>query len=198
MTAHDPLEAAQLRVEALERENAVLRAPQRTRPNLLFSILIATATIVALVLISAFGMGVVKGVTTAIEARKQMEAAASATPQSPPAYDPATTSSKFTKKDIRIGTGRTATAGDKIEVHYQGTLENGTVFDSSYDRNAPFTFELGTGKVIKGWERGFDGMRVGGKRRLTIPPELAYGSRSIGKIPANSTLIFEVELLGVK
>jgi len=79
-----------------------------------------------------------------------------------------------------------------------GTLTDGTKFDSSVDRGQPFDFELGAGRVIKGWDEGVAGMKVGGKRKLVIPPDLGYGGRAIGKIPANSTLIFEVELLDVK
>lgn len=101
--------------------------------------------------------------------------------------------------DIVVGSGDEAIAGKVVTVNYLGTLTNGFKFDSSYDRGEPFSFILGAGQVIKGWDEGVAGMRVGGKRKLTIPPELAYGNRSIGNIiPANSTLIFEVELLGVK
>lgn len=101
-------------------------------------------------------------------------------------------------EDLKVGTGNEATAGKEVSVHYTGTLTNGQKFDSSKDRNEPFTFKLGAGQVIKGWDQGVAGMKVGGVRKLTIPPELAYGSRQVGPIPANSTLIFEVELLGVK
>jgi len=83
-------------------------------------------------------------------------------------------------------------------VHYVGTLKDGTKFDSSRDRNQPFTFTIGKGQVIKGWEEGIMGMRIGGKRMLIIPSELGYGSGGAGEIPANSTLIFEVELLDAK
>ncbi|MDV6235247.1 FKBP-type peptidyl-prolyl cis-trans isomerase [Leptospira ellisii] len=101
-------------------------------------------------------------------------------------------------KDIRVGTGKEAFSGSNVTVHYVGTLTNGKKFDSSRDRRAPFTFNLGAGEVIKGWDRGVRGMKEGGIRKLTIPPELGYGSRGAGaSIPPNSTLIFEVELLKV-
>jgi FKBP-type peptidyl-prolyl cis-trans isomerase/predicted heme/steroid binding protein len=104
----------------------------------------------------------------------------------------------LTIEDITIGTGDEAVAGKKIVVNYRGTLVNGTQFDSSYDRGTPFAFTLGAGQVIEGWDKGFAGMKVGGKRKLTISPELGYGSQSVGTIPANSTLIFEVELLKIE
>ena len=101
-------------------------------------------------------------------------------------------------EDEKVGTGDTAMAGKTITVNYKGTLLDGTVFDSSYDRGEPFSFDLGAGQVIEGWDKGFDGMKVGGKRKLTIPADMAYGNQAIGKIPANSPLIFEVELLKVE
>ncbi|MFC1710362.1 FKBP-type peptidyl-prolyl cis-trans isomerase [Patescibacteria group bacterium] len=101
-------------------------------------------------------------------------------------------------EDIEIGTGDEAVSGKTITVNYLGTLTNGIKFDSSYDRNQPFSFTLGAGEVIQGWDQGFAGMKVGGKRKLTIPPDLGYGSRAAGSIPPNSTLIFEVELLKVE
>ena len=100
-------------------------------------------------------------------------------------------------KDIIIGDGEEAVAGLIVTTHYTGTLEDGTVFDSSVERAAPFSFTLGIGQVIVGWDLGIAGMKVGGKRELTIPANLAYDNRAIGAIPANSTLYFEVELLGV-
>jgi peptidylprolyl isomerase/FKBP-type peptidyl-prolyl cis-trans isomerase FkpA len=100
-------------------------------------------------------------------------------------------------EDLTVGTGDEAISGKKITVNYKGTLTNGTQFDSSYG-SKPFSFTLGAGQVIEGWDKGFAGMKVGGKRKLTIPPELGYGSRSTGSIPPNSILIFEVELLKVE
>ena len=101
--------------------------------------------------------------------------------------------------DVKVGTGAEATAGKSVTVHYVGTLTDGSKFDSSRDRNQGFTFRLGAGQVIQGWDRGVAGMKVGGVRKLTIPPEMGYGARGFGSvIPPNSTLIFEVELLDVK
>jgi FKBP-type peptidyl-prolyl cis-trans isomerase len=101
--------------------------------------------------------------------------------------------------DKKIGTGAEAVAGKRVTVHYVGTLTDGAKFDSSRDRGQGFSFRLGAGEVIQGWDQGVAGMKVGGLRKLTIPPELGYGSRGFpGAIPPNSTLIFEVELLDVK
>lgn len=101
-------------------------------------------------------------------------------------------------QDLIVGSGPTAVSGQIIAVNYIGTLINGTKFDSSYDRGQPFQFILGAGQVIKGWDIGVAGMKVGGKRRLVISPELAYGARAMGPIPANSILLFDVELLAVQ
>ncbi|MCW7497561.1 FKBP-type peptidyl-prolyl cis-trans isomerase [Leptospira levettii] len=99
--------------------------------------------------------------------------------------------------DLVIGKGDEAFSGSYVTVHYVGKLQNGTKFDSSRDRNRPFEFNLGAGEVVKGWDKGIKGMRVGGKRKLIIPPELGYGSKRVGNIPPDSTLIFEVELLKI-
>ena len=108
-----------------------------------------------------------------------------------------TTESGLIIEDLEIGKGDEATSGQTVTVNYTGTLTNGDQFDTSIGR-APFSFPLGAGRVIKGWDEGVAGMKVGGKRKLTIPPQLGYGSRGAGNvIPANATLIFEVELLKV-
>ena len=102
-------------------------------------------------------------------------------------------------EDLEVGTGAEAQAGQMVTVHYTGWLTDGQKFDSSKDRNDPFVFPLGQGMVIKGWDQGVVGMKVGGKRKLTIPPELGYGARGAGGvIPPYATLVFEVELLGTK
>jgi len=110
-----------------------------------------------------------------------------------------TTPSGLQYEDIQPGTGDEAVAGKSVEVHYTGWLTDGTKFDSSHDRRSPFSFNLGAGRVIKGWDEGVAGMKVGGKRKLTIPPDLGYGARGAGGlIPPGATLVFEVELLKVK
>ncbi len=107
-----------------------------------------------------------------------------------------TTASGLSYVDLKVGTGRAAGVGDTLIVHYTGWLKNGTVFDSSIRRQVPFKFTLGKGLVIKGWEEGILGMKVGGKRKLTLPPRLAYGDQGAGGvIPPKSVLIFEIELL---
>jgi FKBP-type peptidyl-prolyl cis-trans isomerase len=102
--------------------------------------------------------------------------------------------------DIRVGNGDTAKEGSHVRVHYTGWLTNGKKFDSSVDAGRPFDFTIGNGEVIKGWDEGVSGMRIGGKRQLRIPPGLAYGAEGTpgGPIPANATLIFDVQLLGVQ
>lgn len=102
-------------------------------------------------------------------------------------------------EELKVGTGAEAKKGNTVSVHYVGTLTTGSKFDSSRDRNAPFNFLLGAGQVIQGWDQGVAGMKVGGLRRLTVPPELGYGPMGYPPvIPGNSTLVFEVELLGVQ
>ncbi|ADO68809.1 FKBP-type peptidyl-prolyl cis-trans isomerase [Stigmatella aurantiaca] len=102
-------------------------------------------------------------------------------------------------EDVKVGTGAEAVVGKSVTVHYVGTLTTGAKFDSSRDRGQGFNFPLGAGRVIQGWDQGVVGMKVGGVRKLTIPPELGYGSRGFPPvIPPNSTLHFEVELLDVK
>jgi len=108
-----------------------------------------------------------------------------------------TTASGLQYWDVKTGSGTVATPGKTVSVHYTGWLADGTKFDSSLDRHEPFQFMLGAGHVIHGWDEGVAGMKVGGMRQLRIPPELGYGSRPRGPIPANSTLIFDVELLDV-
>ncbi len=110
-----------------------------------------------------------------------------------------TTASGLRYIDYGGGSGPAAKAGDVVTVHYTGTLENGQKFDSSRDRNAPFEFHLGRGQVIRGWDEGVAGMKVGDRRQLIIPSNLGYGSRGAGGvIPPNATLIFDVELLGIR
>jgi FKBP-type peptidyl-prolyl cis-trans isomerase len=116
-------------------------------------------------------------------------------PQAPAATAPVST---LQIKDTVVGTGAEAKAGALITVHYVGTLTNGQKFDSSVDRGQPFQFKLGEGRVIQGWEQGFAGMKVGGKRTLIIPASMGYGANQAGSIPPNSTLVFEVELLKVE
>ena len=113
--------------------------------------------------------------------------------------DTRVTASGLKITELNLGDGAEAAAGQTVVVHYRGTLENGKQFDASYDRVTPFSFPLGAGRVIKGWDEGVVGMKVGGKRKLVIPPDLAYGSRGAGGvIPPNATLTFEVELLDVQ
>ena len=110
----------------------------------------------------------------------------------------AITAAELQIEDIKIGTGIVAADNDRLAVDYEGHLEDGTQFDSSYKRGEPFEFDLGQGQVIRGWDKGLRGMKVGGKRHLVIPPEMGYGSDDHSLIPPNSTLIFEVELVDVR
>ncbi|HET7746348.1 MAG TPA: FKBP-type peptidyl-prolyl cis-trans isomerase [Vicinamibacteria bacterium] len=108
-----------------------------------------------------------------------------------------TTAGQLVVEDLVVGTGATAAAGDTVTVHYVGAFLDGRVFDSSVSRGTPYTFRLGAGAVIQGFDQGVTGMRVGGRRRLTIPPHLAYGSTGSGPIPPNTTIRFEIELIGI-
>jgi FKBP-type peptidyl-prolyl cis-trans isomerase len=126
-------------------------------------------------------------------------AAPTPTPAPTPAQPPPDPNAKLEIKDLTVGKGPEAKAGDSVKVHYVGTLLNGEEFDASKKHGTePFQFDLGKGRVIKGWDDGVAGMKVGGKRKLTIPPHLGYGARGAGaKIPPNSTLVFEVELVEI-
>ncbi|MBU6452906.1 MAG: FKBP-type peptidyl-prolyl cis-trans isomerase [Cyanobacteria bacterium REEB67] len=110
-----------------------------------------------------------------------------------------TSTSGLQYEDLKVGTGDSPKAGQTCVMHYTGWLTDGSKFDSSVDRGQPFEFSIGRGQVIKGWDEGVMSMKVGGKRKLTIPPDLGYGARGAGGvIPPNATLVFEVELLGLK
>jgi FKBP-type peptidyl-prolyl cis-trans isomerase len=134
--------------------------------------------------------------------------ATTTTPATPPAAAPGATAGTeqvvtmpngLKYQDLKVGDGTIAESGTSVSVHYTGWLTDGTKFDSSVDRGTPFNFRLGAGQVIRGWDEGVKGMRVGGKRKLTIPPDLGYGAEGAGGvIPPNATLVFDVELLGVQ
>ena len=116
----------------------------------------------------------------------------------PPSVSSPDSAANLQIEDIIAGSGAEAKSGDLATVHYVGALADGAKFDSSYDRGQPFQFTLGAGQVIKGWDLGVLGMKTGGKRKLVIPAELGYGNQAVGPIPANSVLIFEVELLEIE
>jgi len=147
------------------------------------------------------GSGALSATAVASEAGKAMEPSKDA-PGKDAAKDAAgkeiVTPSGLKYTDLKMGAGAEAKAGDAVQVHYTGWLVDGTKFDSSRDSNRPFRFKLGAGQVIKGWDEGVAGMRVGGKRKLIIPAELGYGRQGAGSvIPPGATLVFEVELLGI-
>jgi FKBP-type peptidyl-prolyl cis-trans isomerase FkpA len=135
---------------------------------------------------------------TASAAPPTPTATATATAPAPTPAPAAEGSDVLGVKDVVVGKGAEAKAGDKVSVHYVGTLTNGTEFDSSKKHGKPFDFTLGRGMVIKGWDQGVAGMKVGGRRKLTIPPSLGYGAHGAGAlIPPNATLQFDIELLGI-
>jgi FKBP-type peptidyl-prolyl cis-trans isomerase len=168
---------------------------------------VSTLGYVALVVAATFGIVYVLNYTN----KKTVEALPTSTPkqvvaESSPKSDNRTVNTKkmadvteLKIEDLKVGTGTEAVAGKKITVNYTGTLTDGTKFDSSLNPGrTPFEFDLGAGHVIEGWDKGFAGMKVGGKRRLTIPSSMGYGPQGTGPIPGNAALIFEVELLGVE
>ncbi len=138
--------------------------------------------------------------STATTTAAPKESSAPASAASGAASAPVTTASGLKIEDLLVGNGPTAERGKMVTVNYTGWLTDHTKFDSSLDHGQPFEFALGQGNVIKGWDEGVQGMKVGGKRRLTVPPDLGYGAQGTpgGPIPPNATLIFEVELLGVR
>ena len=158
-----------------------------------------TKTVFAFVLIIVFvGLGVWLFVRKGNDVPEGLVIPPTATPTPAPANTPIKMENGLQIQDLKVGTGPEVRLGQGLTMHYSGTLENGTKFDSSYDRGEPFQFVLGAGQVIQGWDLGIQGMKVGGKRKLIIPPELGYGERGIGPIPSNSILVFEVELLAAQ
>jgi peptidylprolyl isomerase len=152
--------------------------------------------------------GVPKASTTAETTSTPVATSTAVTIPSSPTATPTTTTSSgkvittpsgLKYEDLKVGTGATPKTGQTVSVQYTGTLENGTKFDSSRDRGVPFEFAIGTGQVIPGWDEGLSTMKVGGRRKLIIPPNLGYGAAGAGGvIPPNATLLFDVELVGVK
>ena len=158
-----------------------------------------TKTVFAYVLIIIFvGIGVWLFVRKGNNVPEGLVVPPTATPTSAPASTPIKMENGLEIQDLKVGTGAEVRLGQGLTMHYSGTLEDGTKFDSSYDRGEPFQFVLGAGQVIKGWDLGVQGMKVGGKRKLIIPSSLGYGERGIGPIPPNATLVFEVEVLAAQ
>ncbi len=157
---------------------------------------VALSAALAIVLLTSIGLA---GCSPAPKAAAPEPAATAPEPaQTAPTTKPTPEATALKIEDIKVGTGAEAKSGDTVTVNYTGYLTDGTKFDSSLDSGQPFKFTIGAGRVIPGWEQGFAGMKVGGKRKLTIPPELGYGSQGAGGvIPPNATLVFDVELLAV-
>jgi peptidylprolyl isomerase len=158
---------------------------------------VAIFLLTALVLLEGPGGG-----TARAEEKKPKEKAGKKVKKSDPKKEKAkkmtTTASGLMYEDTALGTGDSPTQGKTVVVHYTGTFPDGKKFDSSRDRGKPFEFEIGMGQVIKGWDEGVMSMKVGGRRKLVVPPELGYGERRVGPIPPHSTLHFDVELLKIK
>jgi FKBP-type peptidyl-prolyl cis-trans isomerase FkpA len=175
---------------SLRSDRARRRAAKRRNQRILFG----AAVVLVMGLIAYFAY-------STFASRNTNPAAATGAPtgSSSSAGQTVTTASGLQYQDLAVGTGQEAKTGDTVSVNYTGWLADGTKFDSSLDRGQPFQFTLGQGMVIKGWDEGVAGMKVGGKRKLIIPPDLAYGSAGYaGVIPPNATLTFEVDLLSIK
>ena len=154
--------------------------------------------VVALFAVSAMAAGCGENTSDQENASENAPAEQEATPQESTAATSTGDVTELVIEDVVVGTGAEAKAGDTVTVHYTGWLTDGTKFDSSVDAGQPFEFPLGQGYVIKGWDEGVAGMKVGGVRKLTIPPDMGYGAQGAGGvIPPNATLVFEVELLAV-
>jgi len=175
-----------------------LRTPMKKTSTTLYRFAATYALVLALV---AFAMSCSQSEAPKQDDSAAQPAAATATPQpaaAAAAPQPGATVTELKMEDTKVGTGDEAATGKSVTVHYTGWLTDGTKFDSSKDHGQPFTFQLGAGQVIKGWDQGVVGMKVGGVRKLTIPSSLAYGDRGAGGvIPPGATLVFEVELLAV-
>jgi peptidylprolyl isomerase len=156
------------------------------------------ASVALVIVVIFFGYNYLGGFLNQFSNMNQTNEAGNAASSSDNTANGSNASGNLVIQDLGVGTGETAVAGDIVTLNYIGIFENGTKFDSSYDRGKPLTFTLGAGQVIPGWDLGIVGMKVGGKRKLTIPPALGYGANDYGPIPGNSTLIFEVELLDVQ